>query len=433
MTFDTSILSTPLKDREGVKRYGFPRVETLDPYISYDQDYFRPWVHENIIDMDDPKISDFDKNNIEFVVDVTDSGQSKLEMKLKPNLGKAQNQRDLRKRIIEQDIMNGVHRSRLDKDVLVLYIDNLSRAHFYRKMPKTAEWLENFYNNKDSDFNTYQYFRYHSVYYNTEYSNGALYYGEIEDVENLDNNLFDSYSENGYMTGFFKDSCETQSASIHDDDLSKLNQWDHFGGTVTCDGNYDTTDFKSLSPFTGKMSALHHCLYGMNMHQIQLDYTKQFWQAYPNNRKFFRTHFSEAHELSGELVGYMDEDFRDFLQWFYEHGYLEHTFLTIMSDHGAHSLTLRLPMFPDDSRYIENYYPILFHVTKNDIPDNYAHYLSANEQSFISSHDVYSSLKSIARNEESTSDEAASYPYAMAPMLNNHDCGDSTVYLKDCW
>jgi hypothetical protein len=371
--------------------------------------------------MDDPLYSDLEKDNIEYVVDVTDPDNSILEINLKPNLIKAQKQRELRDQIIEDETANGMSGSRLDKDVLILYIDNLSRAHFFRKMPKTAEWLERFYNNKDSDYSSYQFFRYHSVYYNTEYSNSALYYGEVEDVDDVNNNVFDSFSENGYMTGFFKDSCEIPSASIEEKDLRGVHEWDHIGGTIACDGNYDTTDFKSLSPFTGKMSAVNHCLYGMDMHQIQMNYTKQFFEAYPDNRKFFRTHFSEAHELSGELIGYMDEEFRDFLQWFYINGHLENTFLTIMSDHGAHALTLRLPMLPDDSRSIENYYPTLFHVTKNDIPTKYAQFLAANEQSFISSHDIYSSLKSIAKNEESTTDRAPSYPYTMAPMMKGHD------------
>lgn len=164
-----------------------------------------------------------------------------------------------------------------------------------------------------------------------------------------------------------------------------------------------------------------------------MNYLKQFWSAYPDNRKFFRTHFSEAHELTGELIKYVDEDFRNFLQYFKDMGYLEDTFVTIVSDHGAHALTLRFPAFPDNSRYIENYYPILFHVTKKDIPATTAHFLEANEQSFIGSHDFYSSLKTIAENKQSTSDNAESYPYVSEQMPASHDCTDTSVYTADCW
>ncbi len=169
----------------------------------------------------------------------------------------------------------------------------------------------------------------------------------------------------------------------------------------------------------------------MNLHNIQLNYLQQFWQAYPDNRKFFRTHFSEAHEHSGERVKYMDDDISSFLQWFYEMGYLENTFVTLLSDHGAHALTARIPILPDNSRYLENYYPMLFHVTKNDIPPAYRSALRANEQAFIGSHDFYASLRSLAQNEPVQSQQAQSYPYFMQEIPAYHDCSDKSVYVAD--
>jgi len=73
-------------------------------------------------------------------------------------------------------------------------------------MPKTAEWLGQFVDNPESDFDTYQYFRFHSVYYNTLFTNDAMYFGQVEDVDDVSQNAFTPYSENGYITGFFKDS-----------------------------------------------------------------------------------------------------------------------------------------------------------------------------------------------------------------------------------
>lgn len=164
-----------------------------------------------------------------------------------------------------------------------------------------------------------------------------------------------------------------------------------------------------------------------------MDYVKQFWAAYPENRKFFRTHFSEAHELTGELVKYMDQDLTDFLQFFKDQKYMEDTIITFVSDHGAHALTLRLPAIPDNSRYIENYYPILFHLTKKDIPEQVSHFLEANEQSFIGSHDFYSFLMSVSENKRVISQGAESYPYHMEAMPKGHNCSDSSVYTADCW
>lgn len=123
----------------------------------------------------------------------------------------------------------------------------------------------------------------------------------------------------------------------------------------------------------------------------------------------------------GELVKYIDQDITDLLQFFYDRGYLEDTLITIVSDHGAHALTLRFPAFPDNSRYVENYYPVLFHIVKNDIPDENLKFMRSNEQSFISSFDFYATMKSIAENKRSTSAYVASYPYHMEQIPEAND------------
>jgi phosphoglycerol transferase MdoB-like AlkP superfamily enzyme len=169
-------------------------------------------------------------------------------------------------------------------------------------------------------------------------------------------------------------------------------------------------------------------LYGKNIHNYLLDYTTQFWEAYPDNRKIFRTHFSEAHELSGELIGYVDEDIRDFLEDFYQKGYFEDTVLLLLSDHGSHSVTLRLPIFPDNSRYIENYLPMMFQITPKDVQKRYLGYLKANEQSLVSSHDVYGTLAFIATNKN-----IHDYSFMSQQLPEARECINSDIFLLGCW
>jgi hypothetical protein len=253
----TSSLPKGLKDRKNVTHIGYPRVEDWDEYIKINQETYRTEVRERLIDMDDPKVPQEIKDKTEFVVDMSNPEHHKLEMTLKPNIKRAEEQRKLRKEIIDKEKEDGTYGSRVDKNMLVIYIDNISRAHFFRKMPKTAEWLSQYVDNEDSDYKTYQYFRYHSSYYNTLYSNAGLYYGQVKHVDDTSKNVFDSYSKNGYVTGFFKDSCETNAVSVHDLE-PHTHRWDHFGGEVTCDYNYDNTDFTSLRVFSGKGSAIRH-------------------------------------------------------------------------------------------------------------------------------------------------------------------------------
>jgi hypothetical protein len=442
---DRSVLPKNLSEKKNLYKIGFPRIENYPEEIKLNQYLFRDTVRENLIDMDDPDVSEKIKEKVEFVIDISDSDKHKLEISLKKNHTRAEEQKKLRKEIIDKEKREGIYERRIDKNMLVLYIDNLSRAHFMRKMPKTAEWLAQFVENEEEDIKTYQFFRYHTSYFNTLYANGGLYYGDVSHVEDTSTNVFNSYSENGYITGFFKDSWETVSVSIKDTD-PHTHKWDHFGGEISCDFNYDTTTYKSLTVFEGKASAIRHCLYSQNMHEIQMEYLKQFWAAYPENRKFFRTHFSEPHELTGELVQYMDKDLRDLLQFFLNEGYLEDTMITLVSDHGAHALTLRFPGFPDNSRYLENYYPLLFHVVKSNIPEASLHYLQESEQSFISTYDIYSNLKTIADNKLGTTTndtmsggvnrgraKAQSYAYAFEAIPNERDCSNKHEYIASCW
>ena len=68
------------------------------------------------------------------------------------------------------------------KNILSIYIDALSRQHFRRKLKKTWAFLEKFYQNSESNSETFQFFRYHATggfttpnmlkgFYGTIYSN----------------------------------------------------------------------------------------------------------------------------------------------------------------------------------------------------------------------------------------------------------------------
>lgn len=117
----------------------------------------------------------------------------------------------------------------------------------------------------------------------------------------------------------------------------------------------------------------------MNMHNIQLEYAKQFWEAYPDVRKIFMAQFNENHEFSGELIKYNDEDFINFFIYFREKGYLSNTQFLIMADHGQHFIVSHTPIYPDDSRFQENYLPLLIFLTPKDIPAKNLAFLKNNQ------------------------------------------------------
>ena len=403
MGFDYGMLDgSELEGQTRIKHLGFPRTEDYPNSLKVDKAAYKEYVKAHMINLDDPNICPEVVANTEFTLDMTDKGNTKLDVKIKPNVTLAEKQKLLRRNLVSREKQQGTYDSRIDTNVLILYIDNLSRTHFFRKLPKTAKWFEQFMGD-DSDHELNQFFRYHSVYYNTLWTNNALYYDETGDLTGDSTNVFDIYRDNGYITGFSKDACEMTSNSFDpevDPNSFNIHRWDHHASSFACDQNYDNTEsVTSLDMLHGKNSILRRCMYGQGIHMYQMQYLKQFWEAYPDNRKIFRTHFSEAHEVSGELISHMDDDIVKMLDNFYKSGHLDDTMVMIMADHGAHSVTLRVPIIPDNSRYIENYLPLLFHLSPKSIPEGNLASLRANEQSLISSHDIYSTLALIAANQ----------------------------------
>ena len=252
-TFDITQVKTS-RDLDHVTKVGFPRTEDRAAYYGTSNIAYREWIRDNIIDMGDPKVSQETKDNIESTIDVSNPDNPILSTQIKPDQVRSEEQRLLRERVVQQEKIQGTYGSRIDKDVLILYIDNISRTHIYRQLPETIKFLESLYKNDDADASAYQFFRYHSSYFNTLRSNNGLWYGQVDTVDDTSSDVFDSFTQNGYMTGFFKDACENH-ANIFDEEDLALHKWDHRGGSFTCDSNYTPLeDVPSLALSGGKDS-----------------------------------------------------------------------------------------------------------------------------------------------------------------------------------
>ena len=69
-----------------------------------------------------------------------------------------------------------------------------------------------------------------------------------------------------------------------------------------------------------------------------IEYSKQFWEKYINNKKYFRISFNYGHEKTGAVISYLDEPLYQMIFDFYSKGYLDNTALFIVSDHGNQNL-----------------------------------------------------------------------------------------------
>ena len=93
--------------------------------------------------MDDPEVAQNIKDNIEFVLDVSNSDSHILHVELKKNETRAEEAKKLRQKLIDEDKTRG-NSQRIDKDVLIIYIDNISRPQFHRKLKKLNKWLSQY-------------------------------------------------------------------------------------------------------------------------------------------------------------------------------------------------------------------------------------------------------------------------------------------------
>ena len=410
ITVDFSTLPERIQNRGYIKRLGYPRTEYFPNEARISEYKYVDLVDENIIDMDDPSVPDNIKENIEFVVDMSNPKSHILKIDVKRNNTRAEEIKKVREEVMNNDKINN-KTSRIDKNVLVIFIDNISRANFRRKLKRTWSFLNKYANNQESDIEVFEFFRYHSIETNTLRNMNALYYGLDGYLTTESKNVYQYYQENGYLTGIFIQEWAMMQ-TLFDPNITyadPFHHFDHLPGSLFWDKNYDRTWAGTQWFGDGRNSPFLRCLYGQSTTDIVLNYTTQIWEKYPDVRKFFAASFDEAHEFSGDLIKYSDKALRDFLTIFKDKGYLNDMQLLIMSDHGAHMIVSHAPLYPDDSRFEENMLPVLFYITPKDIPEKNLKLLNQNQQQFMNSHDYYATIKSIAVGEASGTGDINDY------------------------
>ena len=279
------------------------------------------------------------------------------------------------------------------KNVIVMFFDTISRAHFFRKFPKTISFLNNFTryetNFKKKKFTIFQFFKYNSVYYYTHPNIRAVYYGGRS---NSKGTYFANYFKNqGYILGRATTFCEKMSIILS---YSRSNfKWDHEGISIPCiKGIYHGLFLSKLT------SLIKKCLFGKLVFEYALEYLESFFKAYFRYNKMFLLESGEGHEPTGQIVGYLDDIVYKFLSKLYSNNFLSNTTIILFSDHGQH-LNGPLYIFKLKDYLYERTLPVLFLIVPN-IPELYEESLyekiKSNEQVFITPYDIYHTLIHIA-------------------------------------
>ena len=128
----------------------------------------------------------------------------------------------------------------------------------------------------------------------------------FEVVDNKEDVLF-KFRENGYITGSFSDEWKMEMVDVNENTAFSASApiYDHYAASLAWDSNYDTSGNMDIVLNKGRNSPFRRWMYGQSMYEIQLNYVMQFWDAYSDNRKIFKTRSTESHEATGELVKYI--------------------------------------------------------------------------------------------------------------------------------
>ena len=105
------------------------------------------------------------------------------------------------------------------KNVLMIFIDTVSRQNFFRKYKKTTEFLRYYNSRLQKNLRAYEYFRLHSIRSYTFPNIFASTYGISyqDSFKDLRRKRIDSYAkEVGYVTGYSGDFCGYSESEIRD-------------------------------------------------------------------------------------------------------------------------------------------------------------------------------------------------------------------------
>ena len=288
-------------------------------------------------------------------------------------------------------------------NVILIFIDALSRPHFLRKLKKTTKLIEKYYINnpkKDKKLNSFQFLKYQNFAGWTNPNYFPMFTGVTDDEKS--ENLINYYRRNGFITGQAANYCSREPFGIFDWNVDQIDSYnyDHEFFAIGCDPNY-MDDRNRKDPFKGPYSIYKKCIYGRPSNEYIFEYGEKFLKAYIKQPKFLRLIFEDAHEPSQQVVKYLDEPLKNFLENVINNYWTEHTAIFVLSDHGNQMPSFHI-ITNSDFYNIERALGSLFIILPNATENEHMLYniegLKYNEQKLITPYDIYATLVKLLGN-----------------------------------
>ena len=134
------------------------------------------------------------------------------------------------------------------------------------------------------------------------------------------------------------------------------------------------------------------CLYGKQNIEYLIEYTSQFWEKYKNNRKYSIIIDNHGYEGSLTAIKYIDEIISNFFNNLFNSNLLKDTSIFLLSDHGV-----GMPSIYYSSDFYQREYDLpilllLINDRKNITYEEQYKYIYENQQSFITSFDIFNTF-----------------------------------------
>ena len=363
------------------KKIGFPLVNK-NPILFLDfhdyNSYIREFIKENLIDLDNTELVNkiYKENKPEYIVDYTKNPFGELIINLNYNETLSKERKKLEK-----------NSSPYSKNVILLFVDSVSRVYSIRQLKQTLNFFEKFISfkggyNKDypsEKFHSFQFFKYHSFHGYTYVNYPRLLYGNIAGKNII--RITKYFKDNGYVTSYGSDIClRDNSNTAHN--YSNEEIFDH--ELILCDPNQSHTN-----------SQVKRCLYNKISTASLYEYGNQFWRKYKNNRKFLLISSNDGHEGTLEVLKYIDSILYNFLNQLFNDNLLKDTSILLFSDHGT---SMPSPYYLMDFYKIEISLPMLYIICndrKNISYNNQYSFILKNQQILITAFDIYNTIANL--------------------------------------
>ncbi|CAG9325560.1 unnamed protein product [Blepharisma stoltei] len=316
-------------------------------------------------------------------------------------------------------------------NIVMLVIDSLSRRMFFRKLPKSVEYL----NSIAKNVSIFDFKLHHVMGQNSQYSFMPTWYGDIPIVVSsmnkgdlyYDISIWKYLHERGFVTMMGMDNCGDNLPQF----IGRKPKVDHRMGSIWC----------AASALYGYSESLkkERCIGNKNTHAWMMDYILDFSDVYKNVSRYTYMHIDTAHEETGTVVSTIDLDLKHFLRDFTRRD--EDYVLFLMGDHGMRYGS----WFKSIDGSHEHKLPLLLIITKNSVLNNIpsgSDALLHNSKRLLSKFDFHTTLQHLgnypdleSHREEirtKTSSRLTTYNWFTDYIPDNRTCEDAGIPIYWC-